>query len=117
MGIQSPVTYPALHGNLKTTVRTPLRDSSFLRWQLGTGVAQGYFTPMRWRTIILILVILIGLPVYIWAAMTALSLIPDGWPILIKTPFYLIAGILWAFFLPPLFKWSAKDPKSHFEPK
>ena len=72
---------------------------------------------MRWRTIILVLIILIGLPLYIWAAVTALSFMPDGWPVLVKTPFYLIAGILWAFFLPPLFKWSAKDPGSQFDPK
>lgn len=117
VNIQRAVTDPPLHRDPKPAPRTPLGDSSFFRWQLGTGVTQGYFTSMRWRTIILVLVILIGLPVYIWAAMAALSLIPAGWPVLIKTPFYLIAGILWAFFLPPLFKWSAKDPNSQFEPK
>ena len=103
------------HG--ETTRGAPLRDGCFIVRLLGRGLGQGYFTSMRWRTIILILVILIGLPVYIWAAMAALSLMPSGWPVLIKTPFYLIAGILWAFFLPPLFKWSAKDPNSQFEPK
>ena len=72
---------------------------------------------MRWRTVILVLIILIGLPLYIWAALTALSLIPGGWPIMAKAPFYLVAGILWAFFLPPLFRWSAKDPGSQFDPK
>ena len=94
-----------------------MRDGCSIVWHLGFCLTQGYFTLMRWRTIILILIILIGLPVYIWVAMTALSFMPAGWPILVKTPFYLIAGILWAFFLPPLFKWSAKDPDSHFEPK
>ena len=49
--------------------------------------------------------------------LTALSLIPGGWPIMAKAPFYLVAGILWAFFLPPLFRWSAKDPGSQFDPK
>ena len=94
-----------------------MRDGCSIVWHLGFCLTQGYFTLMRWRTILLILIILIGLPVYVWVAMTELSLMPDGWPILLKTPFYLIAGILWAFFLPPLFMWSAEDPDSHFEPK
>ena len=72
---------------------------------------------MRWRTIILVLIILIGLPLYIWAALTALSLIPGGWPVLAKAPFYLVAGILWAFFPAAAVPLERKDPGSQFDPK
>ena len=43
-----------------------------------------------------------GMPTAYDVPLTALSLIPGGWPIMAKAPFYLVAGILWAFFLPPL---------------
>ena len=71
-------------------------------------MALSYKTRRRWSLVILV----IGLPVYIVAAVLVVGLF-DRPPILVELPVYIVLGLLWALPFKAVFKGVGKeDPEA-----
>ncbi len=71
---------------------------------LSANVAIGDPMNPSWRKPVGVLAIL--LLITIWAILVAsLSALVGGWPILLQSIFYMVAGISWIFPLRPLLRW------------
>lgn len=56
-----------------------------------------------------IVVLLVGLPLYVVAAVTVMSSLPERPPLWLEAPIYVVLGIAWAFPLRWLFRGIARD--------
>ncbi|TNE61878.1 MAG: DUF2842 domain-containing protein [Alphaproteobacteria bacterium] len=62
------------------------------------------------RSYVGMLILIVGLTLYAFAA-AALGDLLIGWPILVQTLYYLVAGIVWIFPVKYLFGWIGKGKR------